>query len=41
MNPKEIIISNKSWWVKPIELLVHNWAVNQYPGKHLLNKGSM
>ncbi len=27
MIPKEIKINNKNWWVKPIEMLVHNWAL--------------
>ena len=37
MNPKEIKIGNKEWWVKPIEMLVHNWALIEENSKLDLN----
>lgn len=27
MNPKELKIASRTWWVKPIDMLVHNWAL--------------
>jgi hypothetical protein len=34
MNPKEIKIVSKTWWVKPIEMLVHNWALIEEDSKY-------
>ena len=34
MNPKKIKISSKTWWVKPIEMLVHNWALIEEDSKN-------
>ena len=33
MNPKEKRISSTDWWVKPIEMLVHNWALIEEDSK--------
>ena len=27
MLPKTLKLDNRDWWVKPIEMLVHNWAL--------------
>ena len=27
MSPKTLNFDNRDWWVKPIEMLVHNWAL--------------
>jgi hypothetical protein len=34
MNPKEMKIVSKTWWVKPIEMLVHNWALIEENSKN-------
>lgn len=34
MNLKEIKIVSKTWWVKPIEMLVHNWALIEKKSKN-------
>jgi hypothetical protein len=34
MNPKEMKIFSKAWWVKPIEMLVHNWALIEENSKN-------
>ena len=34
MNPKEIKIESKTWWVKPIEMLVQNWALIEENSKN-------
>jgi len=34
MIPKEIKIGSKTWWVKPIEMLVHNWALIEENSKN-------
>lgn len=33
--PKEFKIDNTEWWVKPLDMMVHNWALveNQASGK--------
>jgi hypothetical protein len=40
--PKEFRINSTEWWVKPLEMMVHNWALveNQATGETVIQNSA-